>query len=57
MFGDGDDDGGAPVGTPAPTEELAGMQELDDEFEPAVAAAADDDADADDDEGRPEDEY
>ncbi len=57
VFGDGDDDGEAPVGTPVATEELAGMQELDDEFEPAVAVAADDDADADDDEGRPEDEY
>jgi hypothetical protein len=34
------------------------MQELDDEFEPAVLpGASDDDADTDDDEGRPEDQY
>jgi hypothetical protein len=34
------------------------MQELDDEFEPAVAVASDDgDADADDEDGRPEDQY
>lgn len=57
VFGDGDDDGGAPIDAAPQTEELAGMQELDDEFEPAVAAAADDDGDADDDEGRPEDQY
>ena len=57
VFGDGDDDGGAPAGSAPPSDELAGMQELDDEFEPAVAVAADDDADADDDEGRPEDQY
>ncbi|HSP65862.1 MAG TPA: tetratricopeptide repeat protein, partial [Candidatus Deferrimicrobium sp.] len=57
VFGDGDDDGGTPIGTTAPADELAGMQELDDEFEPAVAVAADDDGEADDDEGRPEDQY
>ncbi|MDQ6856478.1 MAG: tetratricopeptide repeat protein [Candidatus Dormibacteraeota bacterium] len=59
IFGDGDDDGGTPAGTTPPTDELAGMQELDDEFEPAVAVAAEaeDDSDADDDEGRPEDQY
>jgi hypothetical protein len=33
-----------------------GMQDLDDEFEPATAVAADEDDD-DDDEGRPEDHY
>lgn len=57
VFGDGDDDGGAPTGSTPPADELAGMQELDDEFEPAVAVAAEDDGDADDDEGRPEDQY
>ncbi len=57
LFEDGDDDGGAPVGTAAEPEELVGMQELDDEFEPAVATVGEDDADADDDEGRPEDQY
>jgi tetratricopeptide (TPR) repeat protein len=57
VFGDGDDDGGSPPGLTAGTEELVGMQELDDEFEPAVAVGAEDDADADDDEGRPEDQY
>jgi tetratricopeptide (TPR) repeat protein len=57
VFGDGDDDGGPPIGTSPQSDELAGMQELDDEFEPAVAVAAEDDSDADDDEGRPEDQY
>jgi hypothetical protein len=56
-FGDGDEDGEALVGSAPPSDELAGMQELDDEFEPAVAVAAEDDSDADDDEGRPEDQY
>jgi hypothetical protein len=55
-FGDGDDDGEAPLGAAPQAEELAGMQELDDDFEPS-AAVADDDSDADDDEGRPEDQY
>ncbi len=59
VFGDGDDDGTAPLGATSPSDELAGMQELDDEFEPAVAVAAEaeDDGDDDDDEGRPEDQY
>ncbi len=57
VFGDGDDDGEPLAGTAPQSEELAGMQELDDEFEPAVVAAADDDSEADDDEGRPEDQY
>lgn len=56
VFGDGDDDGGASIGVSSDTEELVGMQELDDEFEPAAAPAADDDSDTDD-EGRPEDQY
>jgi tetratricopeptide (TPR) repeat protein len=57
-FGDGDDEVvGEPRSTAAEGDDLAGMQELDDDFEPAAAAAAEDDADADDDEGRPEDEY
>jgi tetratricopeptide (TPR) repeat protein len=55
-FEDVEDDGGPPVGVVAENDELVGMQELDDEFEPAVAAAPDDDGD-DDDTGRPEDEY
>ncbi len=57
VFEDGDDDGGAPVDVSTTGDELAGMQELDDEFEPAVAVVAEDDGDADDDEGRPEDQY
>lgn len=57
-FGDGDDDLAAePRVSSTDGDELAGMQELDDEFEPAaVAAGTDDDADGDDD-TRPEDEY
>ena len=56
-FGDGDDDGDEPPIAAEPNE-LAGMQELDDEFEPAVAVANDDaDTDTDDDDGRPEDQY
>ena len=57
VFGDGDDNGGASIGASPDTEELAGMQELDDEFEPAAAPAADEDSNSDDDEGRPEDQY
>ncbi len=57
VFGDGDDDG-SPATAAAEPDELAGMQELDDEFQPAVAVASDDgDADADDEDGRPEDQY
>jgi tetratricopeptide (TPR) repeat protein len=58
-FGAGDDDL-APTPAAGETEELVGMQELNDEFEPAVAGGvAEDDpsADDDDDEGRPEDHY
>jgi tetratricopeptide (TPR) repeat protein len=57
VFEDGEDDGGAPVGAAPQSDDLAGMQELDDEFEPAVVVAVDEDADTDDDEGRPEDQY
>ena len=57
-FGDSDDEVvGEPRTAASEGDDLAGMQELDDEFEPATAATVDDDADADDDEGRPEDEY
>ncbi|HEX4578942.1 MAG TPA: tetratricopeptide repeat protein [Candidatus Dormibacteraeota bacterium] len=58
-FGDADDD----LLTDSRSSEgdgddLSGMQELDDEFEPAVVpGATDDDSDTDDDEGRPEDQY
>jgi tetratricopeptide (TPR) repeat protein len=54
---DGEGDDGPAIGSPPDPEELSGMQELDDEFEPAAAPAADEDADSDDDEGRPEDQY
>ncbi len=57
VFGDGDDDGGAPIEAGPETEELVGMQELDDEFEPAAVAAGEEDSDSDDEEGRPEDQY
>jgi tetratricopeptide (TPR) repeat protein len=56
VFGDGDDDDGPAAGTAPESEDLVGMQDLDDEFEPATAVAADEDDD-DDDEGRPEDHY
>jgi tetratricopeptide (TPR) repeat protein len=57
-FGDVDDDPAIESRASADGEDLAGMQELDDEFEPAVVAgAADDDADQDDDDTRPEDHY
>jgi len=58
-FGEADDDLVTDTrASAADGDELAGMQELDDEFEPAaVAGAAEDDADADDDESRPEDHY
>lgn len=57
-FSDTDDDVvGEPRAAAADGDDLSGMQELDDEFEPAVAAAVEDDSDGDDDEGRPEDEY
>ena len=54
-FGDGDDDLTAEPTADDPAD-LAGMQELDDEFEPAVAKGADAD-EADDDDSRPEDHY
>jgi tetratricopeptide (TPR) repeat protein len=57
VFGDGDDDGVSPSPPATDTEELVGMQELDDQFEPAVAAGAEEETDVDDDEGRPEDQY
>lgn len=57
VFGDGDDDGIPPSTAPADGEDLAGMQELDDEFEPAVAAGAEEESDVDDEDGRPEDHY
>ncbi|MDQ6847773.1 MAG: tetratricopeptide repeat protein [Candidatus Dormibacteraeota bacterium] len=57
VFGDGDDDGAPSAGAAPDSEELVGMQELDDEFEPATVVAAEDDSDADDEEGRPEDQY
>jgi tetratricopeptide (TPR) repeat protein len=57
VFGDGDDDGIPPSSPPADGEDLAGMQELDDEFEPAVAVGAEEESDVDDEEGRPEDHY
>jgi len=56
-FGDGDDDGTAAVGAGADGDDLVGMQELDEEFEPAAVAAPEDDGDTDDEEGRPEDQY
>ncbi len=58
-FSDGDDDsdGSSALAPAAEAEDLAGMQELDDEFEPAVAVGSEEEADADDDEGRPEDQY
>jgi hypothetical protein len=58
-FGDADDDPLTDSRSSAGDgDELSGMQELDDEFEPAVVpGAADDDADTDDDESRPEDQY
>lgn len=55
-FTDGDED---LVGEPAradDAEDLVGMQELDDQFEPAVAGAVDAE-EADDDDSRPEDQY
>jgi tetratricopeptide (TPR) repeat protein len=57
VFGDGDDDGIPPSSPPVDGEDLAGMQELDDEFEPAVAVGAEEESDVDDEEGRPEDHY
>jgi tetratricopeptide (TPR) repeat protein len=57
VFGDGDDDGSPPSPVGVETEELVGMQELDDEFEPAVAAGAEEESDVDDEESRPEDHY
>ena len=57
VFGDGDDDGGSPPATAADPEELVGMQELDDEFEPAVVAGTEEESDVDDEDGRPEDHY
>ena len=59
-FGDGDDEVTPVTSGATEGEELVGMQELDDEFEPAVAAGVVEDdsgADEDDDEGRPEDQY
>ncbi len=56
-FGDNDEDDAASVDTPAEPDELTGMQELDDDFEPAVAAVVEDDDTDDDDESRPEDQY
>ena len=57
-FGDTDDDVvGEPLAATADGDDLAGMHELDDEFEPVAAAGVDDDGDSDDDEVRPEDEY
>jgi hypothetical protein len=58
-FDDGDEDGAPVAAADTAGEELAGMQELDDEFEPAVAAAPaeDDAASDDDDDSRPEDHY
>lgn len=57
IFGDGDDDGVPPSTAPTDGEDLAGMQELDDEFEPAVAGGAEEESDVDDEDGRPEDHY
>ncbi len=58
VFGDGDEDGAAPVGTVAETDDLVGMQELDDEFEPAVVATEEEEeSDTDDEDARPEDQY
>ncbi|MDQ2960355.1 MAG: tetratricopeptide repeat protein [Candidatus Dormibacteraeota bacterium] len=57
-FGDGDSDDELTAEQAADGHgELAGMQELDDEFEPAVAAGTADADDADDDDIRPEDQY
>ncbi|MBJ7608880.1 MAG: hypothetical protein JF887_05555 [Candidatus Dormibacteraeota bacterium] len=57
-FGDGEDEGTVQSSAPSDGEDLAGMQELDDEFEPAVAAGdSEDDSDTDDEETRPEDQY
>jgi tetratricopeptide (TPR) repeat protein len=57
VFGDGDDDGVPPSTAATDSEDLVGMQELDDEFEPAVAAGTEEEGDVDDEEGRPEDHY
>jgi len=57
VFGDGDDDGVPPSTATTDSEDLVGMQELDDEFEPAVAAGTEEEGDVDDEEGRPEDHY
>ena len=58
VFDDGDDELVLEVRSSPDGEDLAGMQELDDDFEPAgVVGAPDDDADADDDDSRPEDHY
>jgi tetratricopeptide (TPR) repeat protein len=56
-FGDGDDDLLSETRTAADGDDLAGMQELDDEFEPAVVAGAADETGDDDDDARPEDQY
>lgn len=57
-FGDGEDEGTVQSSAPSDGDDLAGMQELDDEFEPAVAAGdSEDDSDTDDEESRPEDQY
>ena len=55
-FDEADDDAAVAERAPVADVELAGMQELDDEFEPAVAAEAVDE-DPDDDDSRPEDQY
>ncbi len=57
VFDDGEDDGTPAVGVATDGDDLAGMQELDEEFEPALVATPDDDGDTDDEEGRPEDQY
>ena len=55
-FDDGEDT--EPVAdAAAPGDELAGMQELEDDFEPAGTTTSSDDNEVDDDEGRPEDHY